>query len=235
MSKNVRRVSIRDKTKSEDYLTIDGLDGLIELVQFGSLEIHPWGARIDDIEKPDRIIFDLDPDPSVPWKDVIAAAREIRTDLESVGLESFAKTTGGKGLHVVIPIVPKHTWTTVKGFARTFAEFLVERSPKTYTATPVKRARRGKIFIDYLRNERGATAIAPYSPRARAGAPVSVPLAWREVAPKLDPRSFTVDAVRKRLASAKADPWEHFFDIRQDIAKLSIAKMGGKRRSPKHA
>lgn len=224
MSDALGRIAIQERGKSttEDYLYVRDLSGLIELVQFGTLEIHPWGARIDDVEIPDQIIFDLDPDPSVKWEAVVSAALNIKAELESVGLVSFAKATGGKGLHVVIPIERKHPWPTVKSFARTFAEFLAAREPKKYTTNLSKRARTGRIFIDYLRNERGSTAIAPYSTRAREGAPVAVPLSWREVTPKLDPAGFDIAAVRNRLRSMKTDPWKRFFEIRQSIDQLTM-------------
>jgi bifunctional non-homologous end joining protein LigD len=220
MSKSIGRISIKSKGKSEDYLTVKDAAGLIELIQFGSLEIHPWEARIDDLENPDRIIFDLDPDPSVPWARVIDAANRIRDMLESVKLKSFAKTTGGKGLHVVIPIAPRHTWETVKNFSRTFADYIVREEPDKFTATASKSKRSGRIFIDYLRNERGATAIAPFSTRARKGATVSVPLFWREVTPKLNPASFDTDSVPVRLRSLRSDPWEGFFDIEQSLDEI---------------
>jgi bifunctional non-homologous end joining protein LigD len=222
MSDVLGRIAIQEKgkTTSEDYLVVRDLAGLIELVQFGTLEIHPWGSRADDVETPDQLIFDLDPDPSVKWPAVVAAAFDVKAALESVGLASFPKATGGKGLHVVVPIVRSLQWPAVKSFTRTFAEFLARRSPGTYTTNLSKRARAGRIFIDYLRNERGSTAIAPYSTRAREGAPVAVPLAWREVTAKLDPAGFSTDSVRARLRSLKRDPWEDFSKLRQGIDSL---------------
>jgi bifunctional non-homologous end joining protein LigD len=223
MSDALGRIAIKERGKesTEDYLVVKDLAGLIELVQFGTLEIHTWGSRTDDVETPDQIIFDLDPDPSVKWPAVVNAAFDIRAALESVGLVGFPKVTGGKGLHVVIPIARKHQWPTVKNFARAFAEFLAARAPGKYTTNLSKKARTGRIFIDYLRNERGSTAIAPYSTRAREGAPVAVPMSWEEVTAKLDPAGFGVDSVRARLRALKRDPWKDFFTLRQSIDRLA--------------
>ena len=224
MSDALGRIAIqeRNKTTTEDYLFVRDIAGLIELVQFGTLEIHPWGSRVDDIETPDQIIFDLDPDPSVKWPAVIDAAFDIKAALESIGFVSFPKVTGGKGLHIVVPIMRKHQWPAVKNFARTFAEFLAGRAPDKYTANLSKKARAGRIFIDYLRNERGSTAIAPYSTRAREGARVAMPLGWREVTAKLDPAGFDIGSARARLRSLKRNPWEDFFKVRQGIDQLAM-------------
>ncbi|HTI88562.1 MAG TPA: DNA ligase D [Alphaproteobacteria bacterium] len=221
MSEAIRRFPIREKNKTEDYIVVDNLKGVVELVQFGSLELNPWGSTTKHIEKPDRIIFDLDPDPSVSWDVVIAAMQEVREALDTVGLASFPKTTGGKGLHVTVPIEPRHPWPVVKEFARTFAEYLARRAPDRYTTNMSKARRKGRIFIDYLRNDRGATAVAPYSTRARKGGAVAVPLSWREVTAKLDPSSLTADVVVTRLKKLRADPWEGYFDLRQRIDELS--------------
>jgi bifunctional non-homologous end joining protein LigD len=226
MSPAIRRFPIREKNKTEDYIVVDDLRGVVELVQFGSLELNPWGSTTRHIENPDRIIFDLDPDPSVSWDAVIAAMQEVRQALDTVGLVSFPKTTGGKGLHVTIPIEPRHPWPVVKDFARTFAEYLARRAPDRYTTNMSKAVRKGRIFIDYLRNDRGATAVAPYSTRARRGGAVAVPISWREVTAKLDPSAFTADAVVARLKKLRADPWDGFFDVRQRIDELSPTDLG---------
>lgn len=219
MSRAIDRVSVRMKSSTETYLQINDLAGLIELVQFGTLEIHPWGSRSADIERPDRLIFDLDPDPAVPWRAVVAAVHEVKDLLTEIGLRSFPKTTGGKGLHVVVPIRPGPQWPEVKSFTRAIAETLAARAPDRYTTNMAKRKRTGRIFVDYLRNDRGATAIAPYSTRAREGAPVAVPLDWREVTPSLDPGAFTIDAVRRRLKRQKSDPWSELLTLDQPIDK----------------
>src|SRR5262249_6632451 len=149
------------------------------------LEIHVWGSQARNLEKPDRLIFDLDPDPSVGWPQVVTAAREVKLVLEELGLTTFLKTTGGKGLHLVVPVQPRVNWVQAKELYKAVADLVVRAAPDHYIATMSKAARKGKIFVDYLRNGRGATAVATYSTRARPGAPVSVPISWGELSPKL--------------------------------------------------
>ncbi|HUI96432.1 MAG TPA: DNA ligase D [Xanthobacteraceae bacterium] len=209
-----RPVEVGEK---EPMLAIDDLAGLISLVQNGVVEIHPWGSRADDLERPDRLIFDLDPGEDVPWSAVIAAAQELRTTLQGRGLASFVKTSGGKGLHVVVPIVPRAGWDEAKAFTQNIAEAMSRAHPDRYVAIMSKRAREGRIFIDYVRNGRGATAVAAYSTRARPGAPVSTPLAWEELSEGLRSDHFTVDNLRERLDFLRRDPWEGFFELRQEI------------------
>src|SRR5690606_21680976 len=177
----------------------------------GALEIHPWGARLDDLERPDMITMDLDPGPGVPWTRVIEAAQEVCERLDRKGLASFVKTSGGKGLHVVAPLKPRAGWEEVKAFAKGIADGMAADSPDRFVATVTKARRNGKILIDYLRNGRGATAIAPYSTRARPGAAVSMPLAWDELSPAIGPSYFTVKNALTRLAAVDTDPWEDFF------------------------
>ena len=216
---SIERVKLREAGGVAEYMAIADADGLAALVQLGALELHVWGSRTTDLEHPDQIVFDLDPDPKVPWKDVVAAARAVRDRLETLGLESFAKTTGGKGLHVVAPLVPRASWDEVKAFTRAIADELVAREPERYLAKATKSARRGKIFLDYLRNARGATAVCPYSTRAREGATVATPLAWSEVTARLDPRRFTLQSVPKRLAKGP-DPWQRYTKVRQSLPAL---------------
>jgi len=215
----IRRVEIREKQKTEPYLYVDSLAGLLSIVQMGALEIHPWGSRRDQIERPDQLIFDLDPDPSVSWPKVVLAARELRDRLDSLGLASFVKTTGGKGLHVQVPIMRRAgtEWPGVKAFTKGIVLQMERDSPGQYTTTMRKTARKGKIFLDYLRNDRGATAVAPYSTRAREGAPVATPLDWAELGPKIRSDHFHVGNLRERLSRMKKDPWEEFGAIRQSI------------------
>ena len=203
------RVIKRRDIGDDEVLSIEDLDGLIALVQASVLEIHPWGSKVDKVEAPDRIIFDLDPGEDVPWTALIDGANEVRERLRAMRLESFVKTTGGKGLHVVVPLTPKADWETVKTFAQGLAEAMAKDSPGKYTATISKRARGGKIYLDYLRNGRGATAVAAYSTRARAGAPVSTPLAWGELSPAIRPSHFTVTNLPTRLRHLGSDPWDN--------------------------
>jgi bifunctional non-homologous end joining protein LigD len=201
----------------EEVLAIHDLDGLIALVQAGTLEIHPWGSTVDDLDRPDRIIFDLDPGSDIGWAELVRAAKEVRERLRAVGLESFIKTTGGKGVHVVAPIEPIAPWDEVKPFTRTIAEAMVADSPDRYVAKMSKRLRAGHIFVDYLRNGRGATAVAAYSTRSRPGAPVSTPLSWDELGPDVRGAHFRVDNLPARLAHLKRDPWSGFFKIKQRL------------------
>jgi len=203
----IGRIEIDGEGGRETYMTADSLDALFGLVQMGVLELHTWGATTDRLERPDRLTFDLDPDPSVPWMQVLEAARLTKALLEELGLAAFVKTTGGKGLHVVTPIQRFHDWDGAKTFAKAVADHMVATIPQRFTSNLAKRARKGKIFIDYLRNARGATAIAAYSPRAKPGAPVSVPLAWEELSAEITSDHFTIATLPDRLAHRRRDPW----------------------------
>jgi bifunctional non-homologous end joining protein LigD len=221
----LRRYRVREKTATEEYLVIQKLSDVISLVQMSVLEIHVWGSRADQIEKPDRLIFDLDPDETVDWPRVVAAAKEVRLLLEEIGLVSFLKTTGGKGLHVVVPIQRRTSWEDAKSFCRAVADFLVAAAPDRYIATMSKAARKGKIFVDYLRNDRGATSIAPYSTRARAGGTVSTPIAWDELNGRLHSDQFTVTNLPARLARLKNDPWADLSEVRQSITASMLRQL----------
>ncbi|WP_133135927.1 DNA ligase D [Legionella rowbothamii] len=201
----------------ERYLYLNNREGLLSLVQMGVLEIHPWGSRIDQIEQPDILVIDLDPAPDVPWKQVVTAAREVREYLAQYQLKSFVKSTGGKGLHVVIPITPEYDWDTIKEFTHVFVKFLEKLKPNEYISTMTKSKRAGKIFVDYLRNQRTATAIAAYSTRARPHAPVSTPLAWEELSTRIEENSYTIKTLPKRLEQLKEDPWQDFWLIKQSL------------------
>jgi bifunctional non-homologous end joining protein LigD len=213
----LRSVSIREKEGKAPYSVIDDAIGLFGLVQLGALEIHTWGSRADDFEHPDILVFDLDPDTSVEYSAVIAGARTVREVFEQAGLESFVKTTGGKGLHVCIPITPELDWEQVKAFTAHVAQAMAARSPELYVATQSKARRKGKTFIDYLRNARGATFIAPYSTRARENAPIAVPLEWDELSPRLPPNHFNLQNVQKRLRALASDPFERLTQVRQHL------------------
>ena len=195
--------------KSEPYITLSTARALAGLAQLGVLELHPWGSCNASLEKPDRIVFDLDPDTSISWETLAASAREVRKRLQKLGLKSYLKTTGGKGLHIVIPIRPANTWPVVKKFAHDFVIGMEKSNPALYVTTMAKKARTGKIYLDYLRNERGATSVAPYSPRARAGIPASLPLNWKELDEKEPPR-FLLSDFAKWKSRLSRDPWKNW-------------------------
>ncbi|MGO8952103.1 MAG: DNA ligase D [Rhodomicrobium sp.] len=223
-----------EKDGEAETIVIHDLRGLIDLVQANVLEIHPWGARIEDVEHPDIMIFDLDPGKGVEWSAVIEGAREVRQRLLDAGIESYVKTTGGKGLHVVSPLEPQIGWDALRSFAHRIARAMEADSPSKYISTMAKKARGGKIFVDYLRNGRGATAVAPYSTRARPTAPISTPVGWDELGPELTPSRFNVANIGRRLAGLQRDPWEGFFSARQRIAEAKSAtksrvKRGGEK------
>ncbi|MBI3296994.1 MAG: DNA ligase D [Elusimicrobia bacterium] len=216
----VREVDIREKDGSSGrYFYVDDAAGLLALAQLGTIELHPWGALASDVERPERLIIDLDPAPGLPWPAMVRAAGEVRRGLEVLGLRSFLKTTGGKGLHIVAPLVPGATWPEVKRFASSFAAGLARAKPESYTDKPAKSARRGRIFVDYLRNERGATAVAPYSVRALSGAPVSMPISWGELTPSLRSDHFHLRDAASRLKGT--DPWAGFERGRRLLPRTS--------------
>ncbi len=215
--KALHSIKIEQETKSEPYIYLDDRKGLLSLVQIDALEIHPWGSTINSLEQPDIIVIDLDPAPDVPWSKIVTAAQEVRHHLTQYKLNSFVKSTGGKGLHVVIPIQPENSWEEVKEFTHVFVQFLEKIKPNEYTSTMSKSKRKGKIFIDYLRNQRTATAIAPYSTRAKIHAPVSTPLAWDELSNIIEDNSYTIKTLPKRLSRLKEDPWHDFWKIKQSL------------------
>lgn len=202
---HVRHVDIREKDGGiEPYLYVEDTAGLIACVQMGTIEFHGWGSSVADVEKPDRMIFDLDPDEAVTFDDVRKAARDLRTTLDDLGLTSFPLLSGGKGIHVVVPLIPDAEWPAVKDFAQRFALALSEREPERFIATMSKARRTGRIFIDWLRNQRGSTAILPYSARARPGAPVAAPVSWNELAKIEAPSQFSVRDAKKLLTRANS-------------------------------
>jgi bifunctional non-homologous end joining protein LigD len=222
----IQSVNVPDKKtgKMEPYITLSTPEALAGLAQIGVLEVHPWGSRNDDLEHPDRIIIDLDPDQSLPWTTIAAAAEETRNLFKKLGLKSFLKSTGGKGLHIVVPITPKYDWDEVKDFTHKFAIILEKRNPSLYLTKMSKAARTNRIFIDYLRNDRGATAVAPYSPRARAGVTVSMPLSWSELKSPIRPSFSVVDfpSWKDRLRS---DPWKELLRTSQQLFPLKISEL----------
>lgn len=205
------------------YLMIDSAGGLVAAAQMGALEIHIWGSHAETIDRPDRLVFDLDPDPGVGFSGVREAARDVRKLLLAAGLESFALVTGGKGIHVVAPLDASQSWEEVKGFARGVATKLAESEPDRFVATMSKAKRKGRIFIDWLRNERGSTAIAPYSPRARAQATVALSVSWTELGRIDSAAQFTVPTVLARLKRLKSDPWTGYFETHQRISRKAAS------------
>ena len=208
-------VSIVESEGPQPYLTITEPGSLTALAQMGVLEIHIWGATWPDIERPDMLVFDFDPDPAVEWKALADAARLMHDVLEGLGLQTFVKTTGGKGLHVVAPLTPQEQWPVARDFCKAIADAFVSGAPDRYTANMRKAKRTGKIYVDYVRNTRGATSVAPYSTRAREHATVSVPIHWEELKGRVRPDSFTVKNVGARLSRLGGDPWEGYQDAQR--------------------
>jgi bifunctional non-homologous end joining protein LigD len=213
----IRRVRIREKTKIGDYLIADSVEGLVSLAQMDILEIHTWNTRFKQLERPDRIVIDLDPGEQVAWRAVIAAGRTVRDLLRVLDLESFVKTTGGKGLHVVVPLTPAADWSECLAFARALALALVRQSPGQFTEQFAKSGRSRKILIDYLRNNRTNTSIAAYSTRAKPNAPVSTPITWNELSDALSPERFTMTTVVARMRK-REDPWKRYWATRQRLS-----------------
>lgn len=213
-----KSIAIREKSGTDRYLYIEDESGLIASVQVGVLELHLWGCHVDEVEKPDRLIFDFDPDEGLDFAQVKQAAKEMRARLKALGLESFAMVTGGKGVHVIAPLKRGHSWDEHRDFAEALARLMAQEQPDRFVATMSKAKRRGKIFIDYLRNQRGATAICPFSTRARPGAYVALPVSWERLARLQDAHPAAVDEVVKFMG--RSDPWPDYFKLRQTLPKL---------------
>ncbi len=219
---SVRSISLREKDGGSDrYLYVDDARGLLELVQMNAIEFHPWGARIDDPEKPDRLVFDLDPSPGITWPALVAAAKDVRAALRKARLESFPRLSGGKGLHVVVPIRRGPSWEQAKAFCEALAETMAKARPDLYLDTASKAKREGRIFIDWLRNTRGATSVASWSLRAREGAPVAMPVRWEELAKVKGPAAFDLAAALKRAKALRTNPWPGFDGARQSLPVAS--------------
>lgn len=217
MNSAILRVQDPAESRGVLSLAISSLDGLVALVQSAALELHPWGSTLRDWEKPDRIVIDLDPGEGVDWKDLVTAAQEVRERLEAAGLAGFVKTSGGKGLHVVAPLTPKAEWPAVKVFSRNLAKAMASDDPSRFVATIAKSKRQGRILVDYLRNQRGATAVAAFSTRARPGAQVSTPVTWNELAAGAGPTGFTLRTMPERLRLLRTDPWEGFVEAARPL------------------
>jgi len=224
LPKAIGFMPIKEKSGSDKYVKISDLAGLVSLTQISVLEVHPWGAKADKVESPDRIVIDLDPGPEVEWDSVIQGALDVRSVIEELGLESFVRTSGGKGLHVVIPLARRNTWDEVETFAHQIAAGLSLHASHHYVANMRKALRKGRIYVDYLRNQRGSTAVASYSTRSRPGCPVAMPLSWNELKRVKAADAFTLQNTRARLAKLKRDPWERFFSVKQSLSKEMLER-----------
>ncbi len=221
----VTRVEVPEGKGTATYFAANSLPALVALTQWGVVELHPWGSRAPRLDRPDRLIFDFDPDDGVSWNEIVDAVGVLHTLLDDLGLEGFLKTTGGKGLHVVVPIRPTLDWNDAKGFTKAVADVLVQTFPDRFIATLSKAQRKGKIFIDYLRNAEGATAIAPYAIRARKNAPVSTPIAWSELATDIRFDHFNVRNIPARLAGLRDDPWAAIGATRQTVTRAMFKRV----------
>jgi bifunctional non-homologous end joining protein LigD len=219
LPKDIDSIPIREKTETEKYIVIHDIEGLISIIQISALELHPWGSKTDKVENPDRLVFDLDPGPGVDWPRVCEGARDVRTALTELGLESFVRTSGGKGLHVVAPLSRRNDWDEVEMFAHAIASGMAKHAPDRFVANMRKALRKGKVFLDYLRNQRGATAIASYSMRSRPGCPVAVPLTWDEIDDLSGGDAFNIHTVQERLKKLRRDPWKDLWKSRQSLTK----------------
>jgi bifunctional non-homologous end joining protein LigD len=216
LPKGLRQIDVKDASGDSNRLVLDDATGLKQLAQMNVLEIHTWGAHADDVDKPDLLVFDLDPDPSVKWIQVIDAARAIRQRLGDQKIESWVKTTGGKGLHVCAAIERGPSWDRAREYCSKLCVAIVEDAPEKFVATMSKAKRKGKIFLDFFRNGKGATFVAPYSTRARAGAPVAMPVAWDELSEDLKPNHFSLDSALERLDKI-GDVWAPMFSRPQRL------------------
>jgi bifunctional non-homologous end joining protein LigD len=222
----VPRIAVPEGKGRALYLMADSVPAAVSLVQWGTLELHPWGSRRPRLDRPDRLTFDFDPDAAVSWKELAEGVVLLRTLLEEIGVTGFLKTTGGKGLHVVVPIRPTIDWDRAKAFTKATAELLATTFPDRFTATMSRSRRKGRIFVDYLRNTEGATAVCAYSPRARANAPVATPIEWDELRRDLRFDHFNVGNLPQRLRQLEADPWRKFFAVKQSITIAMLKRVG---------
>lgn len=215
----IRRLAIQEQKKVGEYLVIDSLEGLLSIVQGDILELHLWNSSEDDLEHPDRIVFDLDPGAGVEWTEVVGAARLLRKALADLELECWPKLSGGKGLHIVLPFEPEVSWDEAYEFSRVVAESLAKSNEARFTVDFARGRRTGKLLIDYKRNHRAAVAVAPYSTRARPNGPLAVPVSWTELKPSLRPDHYTVANIRDRLSRLRRDPWEAYWSCRQSLRR----------------
>lgn len=221
---HVGSILLKEKTGSDRYLYVDDPRGVLELVQMNTIEFHPWGSRIDQPDKPDRLVFDLDPAPCIGWNDLVAAAKDVRMRVQAHGLESFPRLTGGKGLHVVVPIRRGPLWDEAKAFCERIADEMAAAMPDRYLAHASKAAREGRIFVDWLRNARGATSVASFSLRARAGAPVATPVRWEELARLGRANAFDLASALKRVKAMRRHPWGDFAKTKQTLPRVNARR-----------
>jgi bifunctional non-homologous end joining protein LigD len=226
VSAAIERIDVRDSGGVQPYMIANSVGALVALLQMGVLELHPWGSRAPKLDYPDRLVFDFDPDESLGWDKLTDAITVLRKLLDTLELESFLKTTGGKGLHVVIPLQPTRTWDEAKRFCGAVAEMLVRAFPDRFTSKLAKVRREGRIFVDYLRNAEGATAVAPYSARAKARAPVAMPIDWSAVKDDVRFDYFNVANVPALLAKRKRDPWDRMSRVRQELTDTMLRQVG---------
>jgi bifunctional non-homologous end joining protein LigD len=217
----LRRVRIQEKTKLGEYLVADSIEAVVSLAQMGIVEIHTWNSTADDVDRPNRIVWDLDPGPHVTWEQVVKAAELVRDVLETLGLTSWVKTTGGRGLHVVVPLKRKRSVAECLEFGRAVSEAIARTDPRSYTTAFAKAGRERQILIDYLRNNRTNTSVCAFSPRARPGATVSMPRDWNDLAEP--PVRWTLLTVPKHLARLRADPWKDYWRSAQTVSAASFA------------
>jgi bifunctional non-homologous end joining protein LigD len=221
----IAQVEVPERSGGATYMMANSLAAIVGLVQLGVLELHPWGSRAPKLERPDRLVFDLDPDKAVSWQQLADAAALLRALLGELGLAAFVKTTGGKGLHVVVPIRATLSWEQAKAFAKSVADSMVTAFPRRFVARASKVRRKGRIFIDYLRNAEGATAVSAYSLRARANAPVATPIAWEELRRDVRFDYFSLASVPQRLKRLKVDPWAEFFNTEQSVSAATLKRL----------
>jgi len=224
----VETVELSDEKERGDFVAITEPRGYLGLTQFGAIEFHPWGCHIDDPEHPDRLVMDLDPDESLPWSRVCDGAEVLRERMLALGLNPFLRTTGGKGLHLVVALESGHDWPTMKGFAEALSKAMAGDAPNLFTAVSNKERRKGRIYLDYLRNARGATAVASYSLRARPGLPVATPITWEELRKLSGGAAFDRLSVVKRLESLAADPWNELLSSSSKITAKMRRDVGMK-------
>lgn len=214
---NVYGLTVDHKEKKHNYLYVTDYAGIIELVQFGAIEFHGWQSQVKDVNKPDQIVFDLDPAEDVSFEAVKLSAQDVRNRLDNIGLVSFPRVTGGKGIHVTVPLKPHADWDQIKTFTRNFARQMEKENPDIYVSNMSKIKRKGKIFVDYLRNDFSSTAIIPFSLRSRAGAPIATLVSWSELLKLESAAEFTFSNIKKKFSKRTEGLMEEFFQSRQKL------------------